>query len=101
MHIYETLSQAIQKLRERGYTTDFNITFDQIKCAETGICFVPAQFEIVEHHRFEGNSDPADESVVYAIESVDGKMKGVLVSAYGAYSESINEEMIKKLSMNE
>lgn len=40
---------------------------------------------IVEHHRFEGMSDPDDSSVVYALEASNG-LKGVLVDAYGAYA---------------
>jgi hypothetical protein len=34
---------------------------------------------------------------VYAIESKSGK-KGVLVNAFGVYSEPLSDEMIKKLS---
>jgi hypothetical protein len=40
---------------------------------------------IVEHHRFEGMSDPDDSSVVYALEASNG-LKGLLVDAYGAYA---------------
>jgi hypothetical protein len=36
---------------------------------------------------------------VFAISSKDG-IKGVLVDAYGMYAESLNEEMIKKLSIH-
>lgn len=99
MHSYETVSEALTDLKQRGFTTDFNIAFDTIKCNQTGICLSPSQFEIVEHYRFEGDSDPADESVVYAIASKDGDFKGVLVSAYGTYSEQISNDMIKKLSI--
>ncbi len=98
---YDTLTEALTDLKKRGFTTDFNISFEHIKCSDTGKQLYPQDFEIVEHYRFEGNTDPGDESVVYAIHSIDGSMKGTLVSAYGMYSEAMSEDMIKKLAVHE
>jgi len=95
MAAYDTVSQAINGLKERGYTLDFNLKPNGLECE--GQKFNPKEFEITEFHRFEGNSDPGDEAVVYAIESKNGR-KGVLVNAFGVYSESLSDEMIKKLS---
>ena len=53
-------------------------------------------FTVDEYHRFEGASNPSDNSIVYAIHSNDG-VKGVLVDAYGMYSESLTEDMARKL----
>ena len=95
MPAYDTVSQAVNELKQRGYTLDFNLKESCLECQ--GQSFNPKEFEITEFHRFEGNSDPADEAVVYAIESRNG-MKGVLVNGFGVYSEPISDEMIKKLS---
>lgn len=95
MPAYDTVSQAVNGLKERGYTLDFNLKSDCIECE--GQEFNPKQFEIKEFHRFEGASDPGDEAIVYAIESRSG-MKGVLVNAFGVYSEALSDEMIKKLN---
>ena len=100
MQAYDSLIDALSGLKQKGYTTDFNIAFDKIKCAATGVCLVPGQFEITEHYRFEGASDPEDSSVLYVIESIDGSMKGTLISAYGVYSDMASEEMIRKLSVH-
>ncbi|MEP6513564.1 MAG: phosphoribosylpyrophosphate synthetase [Parafilimonas sp.] len=100
MPAYDTLSEALSDLKKRGYITDFNLVFDKVKCTATGKCLSPAEFEITAHYRFEGESNPSDEAVIYTIESKDGIMKGTLVSAYGMYSEKINEEMIRKLSVH-
>ena len=51
---------------------------------------------IDKYYRFEGMSDPGDNSIVYAISAVTGE-KGVLVDAYGMYSENMTPEMIRKL----
>ena len=100
MENYDTVSMALNSLKERGYKKDFNIAFDKIICNETQEYLNPSEFEITEVYRFEGESNPSDEAVVYAIESKDGSLKGALVSAYGPYSESISEEMILKLSIH-
>ena len=95
MPAYDTVSQAVNELKQRGYTLDFNLKGNAIECK--GQKFNANDFEITEFHRFEGNSDPGDEAVVYAIESRNG-LKGVLVNAFGVYSEPLSDEMIKKLS---
>ena len=100
MPTYESLVDAIANLKQRGYTTDFNIAFDTLKCTTTGSCLAPSQFEITEHYRFEGNSNPDDSSVIYAIESKDGTMKGILVNAYGVYGDSMSNDMLVKLSVH-
>ncbi len=100
MSNYDTVSLALNSLKERGFTTDFNIAFDKLICNETKVCLNPGEFEITEVYRFEGETNPSDEAVVYAVESKDGKLKGAFVSAYGTYADSISGEMIKKLSMH-
>lgn len=94
MYTYDTVSAAVNGLKERGYDMDFNLTENCIVCHDDKLN--PADFEIVEFYRFEGNSDPADEAIVYAIESNKGH-KGVLVNGYGPSSETMSSEMARKL----
>ncbi|NCI50160.1 phosphoribosylpyrophosphate synthetase [Sediminibacterium roseum] len=101
MHVYENLVDALKDLKNRGFTTDFNIAFDNIQCQASGVCLSPSQFEIVEHYRFEGETNPSDSSVIYAVQSLDGSMKGTLISAYGVYSDAVSEQMIQKLYVHE
>ncbi len=99
MPAYDNVVDALNGLKQRGYTTDFNLAFNEVKCIKTGVCLAPDQFEITEHYRFEGMSNPDDSSVVYAIQQKNGSLKGVLVSAYGMYSDTISDAMIRKLSV--
>jgi hypothetical protein len=96
MHVYDTVSAAVNGLKTRGYETDFNLSENCLICHDDK--YDIKDFDIVEVYRFEGNTDPADEAVVYAIESNNGK-KGVLVTGYGATAEGMSAEMVKKLSM--
>jgi hypothetical protein len=101
MKSYDTVTEALQDLKSKGYSVDFNIAFDKLICSNNKICLNPNEFEITAVYRFEGDTNPDDEDVVYAIESKDGKIKGTLTSAYGMYAESISNEMIQKLSMHQ
>ncbi len=96
MYTYDTLSEAISGLKERGYTIDFNIVADKLVCHHTPVSLAPQEFEITEVHRFEGDTDPADEAVLYAIESKHN-LKGILVNSYGPGSDALGDELIKKL----
>lgn len=97
MFTYDTVSEAVNGLKERGYPLDFNLQENCLICQ--GNTYNINDFEITEVHRFEGNTDPSDEAAVYAIESTDGQ-KGVLVSGYGISAEGMSMEMIKKLRID-
>lgn len=94
---YDTVSEAVNGLKQRGFTTDFNLEENCLVCHSGK--FNPEDFQIVEIYRFEGNSDPSDEAVVYGIESKNG-MKGVLVNGYGVSSNSLSDEMARKLEVH-
>ena len=98
MKTYDTLSEAVNDLVKRGYISNFNIKKDSLTCIENEINLHPDDFEIDEVHRFEGNTDPGDENVLYAISSVKYQMKGLLVNAFGMYSDSFSGELIEKLN---
>lgn len=95
---YETLSEATNGLRQKGYTEDLNLKPLCLECTTSKLELHPEDFEVDAFYRFEGMSNPDDNSIVYAI---SGKgIKGVLVDAYGVYSESLTESMIAKLSVH-
>jgi hypothetical protein len=101
MENYETVVDALAGLKAKGYILDFNIAFDKIICNENGLCLNPHEFEITEVYRFEGDTNPDDEDIVYAIESKDGSIKGSMSSAYGVYADEIGTEMMLKLAMHQ
>ena len=100
MYTYDTVVAAIDGLKERGYKIDLNLAFDKLICNKSGVTLNPSEFEITEVYRFEGDTNPSDEDVVYAVESKDGKTKGILTEAYGMYAEAASDEMLKKLAIH-
>jgi hypothetical protein len=91
---YGTISEAIHAFRKEGYLIDFNLDENCIRCTEGK--FIADDFEIKKVFRYEGNTDPADEAAVYAIESKSG-IKGILVAAYGAASDAYSADILSKL----
>jgi len=100
MDIYSTVTEAINGLRSKGYTLDFNLKPDCVECGSLDIRIHPDEFVIDEFYRFEGASNPDDNNIVFAVSSKDG-LKGVLVDAYGVYADSLTDEMVQKLHMRD
>ncbi len=97
MYAYETVTEAVVGLKKRGFTEDFNLEENCLICNAQK--FHADKFKISEVYRFEGNSDPGDEAVVYGIESANG-IKGVLVNSYGYQSEPMSDEIARKLKLH-
>jgi len=97
MYNYDTLSEALSDLRKRGFSVDFNLQENCLVCHNDK--FEIDDFEITEVYRFEGNTDPSDQAIVFGIESRSG-VKGVLVGGYGISAEGMSAEMAKKLNMH-
>jgi hypothetical protein len=99
MKTFETLTEAILDLKTRGYQNDFNLHPEWIECPPMGLKFKPAEFHVDEIYRFEGATNPDDSAVLFAIRSSNG-VKGILVDAYGAYADSLSQEMIRALKID-
>jgi hypothetical protein len=93
---YAPVSEAINKLREKGFSEDFNLEENCIVCNEER--YAADDFDVVEVYRYEGETDPADEATVYGIASKSGK-RGVLVTGFGASADPRSTEILQKLTM--
>ncbi|MBC8152301.1 MAG: hypothetical protein H7Z72_05260 [Bacteroidetes bacterium] len=98
MQHFETLTEAMENLRERGYTHEFAPKKDYLIEKSTNTQLMGEEFSVDEFHRFEGVSDPGDEMTLYAITTTNG-MKGVFVSAQGTYANEVSKELMGKFSV--
>ena len=80
---YGTLSETINELVKLGYANDFKIQDECIVCHKKNIILSAHDFQIKKAYRFEGDSDPDYQSILYAISSLKFDVKGVLVNDYG------------------
>ena len=97
MESYDSLIDAIEGLKKRGFVHDFELEYNAIKLKKEKKEYLPDEFNVIEIHRFEGMSSTDDNCIVFAVEGNDGK-KGYLLDAYGVYGGTqISPELIEKL----
>ena len=92
---YDNIVDALSSLKERGYTKSFSVSSNGLYCPTKEKIFIPDQVRITEFHRFEGNTNPDDMAIIYAIETSDG-CRGVIIDAYGTYANSKIGDFLKK-----
>jgi len=92
----KSLTHSLNRSIERGYTENFKATERGLVSLESSIHYRPSDVEVVNFFRFEGVSDPADNSILYVIRAVDGA-KGTLVDAYGVYSDPLVEKAMHEI----
>ncbi|TGJ98813.1 phosphoribosylpyrophosphate synthetase [Leptospira langatensis] len=95
-HSFETVTDAVNSLKAEGYSEDYNLHWGKNN-KECRIYVSTSEFKVDRFYRFEGDTDPADEAIVYAISSDTFKEKGILVDGYGIYSEQEVSELVAKL----
>ena len=82
----KSLSLCLNKMVLDGYDDDFKITGEELRSLKTDKTYKPEDINIINFFRFEGQSDPNDNTIMYVIETSDGQ-KGTIVDAYGAYAD--------------
>jgi hypothetical protein len=82
----KTLAASLNKLVLEGFTEDFKATDMGLISLKREHRYSPEEVHVVDFFRFEGESDPADNSILYAIETNDG-IRGTLIDAYGPYAD--------------
>lgn len=97
---YGTLSETINGLIKIGYIHDFNIQEECLVCHQSNVSLSPDDFQIDSVFRFEGISDPDDQSILYAISAPKFGVKGTLVNGYGISSDDATSKLIEKLEIN-
>lgn len=88
----KTLSEVMNKLRERGIHSEFRMNEKGEMVLDQGTeTFEPTDLIIVRSYRFEGDSNPDDNAVLYVAQEKGGR-RGILIDSYGAESNYPGEE---------
>ncbi|MEO4005004.1 MULTISPECIES: phosphoribosylpyrophosphate synthetase [unclassified Flavobacterium] len=95
---FDTVTEALQWLTREGFTQNFNLDENCIRFNNNTQSMSPDEFKIEYLFRFEGDTNPGDEDIVYGIVSDVHNIKGVLTSAFGIYADALSTEMIRKLA---
>lgn len=86
MPYMKSLANCLNRMVVEGYTEDFRVTEKGLEAPQHEKKYEPNQVQVVNFFRFEGESDPDDNAILYVIEAEDGT-KGTLVDAYGVYND--------------
>src|SRR5690242_5008060 len=87
MPYMKSLANCLNRMMTEGYTEDFKVTDQGLESLNNHHNYKPDQVQVVNFFRFEGESDPDDNAILYVIETNDGA-KGTLVDAYGVYNDA-------------
>lgn len=80
------MEKCMNKLEEKGFTDQYKVENDVLHCLTNGQTYQAEDVVAINFYRFEGLSNPDDMSILYAIETNDGR-KGTLVDAFGLYAD--------------
>jgi len=94
----ETLSQAVERLTAAGYRDDFRAEGGGLRAVGTGCIHDPEALVIEEVLRFEGSSDPQDEATLFALHCTTHDVRGTYVVAYGPTTDTLDAEMVRRLT---
>jgi hypothetical protein len=92
-----TVTEATRALQAEGYTGNWFATEDRrLVCGECGAEFDPENVIVDQVLRFEGQSDPDDEMIVFAVQGPCGD-RGIYSAAYGPYQSPEDIAAIARL----
>ncbi|HLS71436.1 MAG TPA: hypothetical protein VK027_07230 [Chitinophagaceae bacterium] len=80
-HTMKTLSSVIKSLKEKGIKTELKYEKSGTLTG-FGKTYQPQDLSLIKTYRFEGISNPDDNSALYLFEDKEGK-KGYIIDIYG------------------
>lgn len=96
-----TITEILQLLAARGYTSSFRIEDDTIPpglyCGHCHHHVLPRRVTVDETWRFDGATDPGDEAILLAFSCPRCQAPGTLLCAYGPDTGPAEAEVIAEL----
>lgn len=91
--------KVIASLKEKGYTKDFYLKYDHFLDQDHTSKLFPENFSVDQMIRLENNTDPDDQSIVYAIRGLGSHkdVMGTFVESYGLYHDDMSPAMTEHL----
>jgi hypothetical protein len=95
--VTESLREALDRLAAAGYRDDFRATSSGLGARLAGTVFSPESMVIEEFVRFEGESDPGEEAIVFALRSEADGTRGTYTVAYGPGMDLLDVGIVERL----
>lgn len=91
-----TMTSILEELETNGYTVQFKATDSGLLSLASKKVYKPHEVRINHYFRFEGESNPDDSAIVYALETKNGEL-GTLIDSYGAFPDTEVSQFILKV----
>ncbi len=82
-----TMVKVENRLNSDGFTEDFRVSEGRLCSLNSDKTYGVEDVRIVNFYRFEGETDPDDMSILYAIECNDGT-RGTISNSYGPKADT-------------
>ena len=88
--------EYIDVYHSKGFINTYRVEENELIDLNTRARFHPTEVYIVAEHRFEGETDPSDMSILYAIKTKDGH-KGTVLANYSPASATDMAEFFNRV----
>ena len=95
----DTLTTVLEHLKQKHQYNEFTMGEHGL-VSLSGKSYKEDEVRMIRTYRFEGDSDPSEEAIVYIIEAKDGSI-GYSIDNYGVYANHTDDEygwFIKRLT---
>lgn len=92
----DTLVDRMRQLRAGGWSHGLSVAEQGVRCDECTCWTAPEDAVVDDFYRFEGESDPDDESILFAVSLPCGH-RGVLPASYGKDTTPEIAHVLKRL----
>lgn len=95
----DTISTVLSHLKQKKQDNEFTVDENGLVFL-MGKCYQQEEVKLLKTYRFEGESDPEEEAIIYLIETTDGAV-GYSLDAYGIYTDHLSDRyagLIKRLT---
>jgi hypothetical protein len=93
----ESLAAALERLAARGFRLSLRARSGGLRDATSGESHAPETLAIAEIVRFEGETDPDEEVVLFALNAADGRPLGTYATMFGPQTGPEDVAVIRRL----
>jgi hypothetical protein len=95
----DTMSAAIERFGKRGYTESFHARDGMLVCSKCPEPHSPEALVVEDFRRYEGVTNPDDESAVFALKCREHGTRGTYSASYGPSADPQDQDVLQKLTI--
>lgn len=95
----DTVVERMRQLHDAGWVAHFAVDNGGLRCDSCASWAAPEDVEVNEVYRFEGASDPGDESILFAISMPCGH-RGSVLASYGRETAPDVADVVTRLRLD-